>query len=75
MKNPGEQAVKVSLRNISMTFGTGTTRVDALQDVSMDVMAGEVVGLRGPSGSGKSTLLNIIGCILEPSKGLMWLDG
>ena len=75
MKNPGEQAIKVSLRNISMTFGTGATRVDALQDISMDVMAGEVVGLRGPSGSGKSTLLNIIGCVLEPSKGLMWLDG
>jgi len=34
-----------------MTFGTGATRVDALRDISMDVMAGEVVGLRGPSGS------------------------
>ena len=75
MNDPGKQTVKVSLRNISMTFGTGTTRVDAIQDITMDVMAGEVVGLRGPSGSGKSTLLNIIGCVLEPSKGLMWLDG
>lgn len=65
----------VALRNISKHFGEGPTRVDALRDVSLDVDAGTVIGLRGPSGSGKSTLLNVIGCILEPNSGRMSLSG
>jgi len=65
----------VSLRKISKHFGEGETRVDALRNVSLDVEPGQVVALLGPSGSGKTTLLNIIGCILEPSKGRMCLEG
>ena len=42
----------VELRNISKHFGEGPTRVDALRDVSLDIHASTVVGLRGPSGSG-----------------------
>ena len=45
---------------MSKHFGEGSTRVDALLDVSLDVYPGTVVGLRGPSGSGKSTLLDVI---------------
>jgi putative ABC transport system ATP-binding protein len=65
----------VELRGISKHFGEGAARVDALRDVSLDIHAGSVVGLRGPSGSGKSTLLNVIGCILEPDAGRMTLNG
>lgn len=65
----------VEIRNISKHFGEGSTRVDALRDVSLDIHAGTVIGLRGPSGSGKSTLLNVIGCILEPNSGTMTLNG
>lgn len=65
----------VQLHGISKHFGKGDARVDALRDVSIAVHPGEVVGLLGPSGSGKSTLLNVIGCIVEPSAGRMWLDG
>jgi putative ABC transport system ATP-binding protein len=67
--------VLVELADIRKQFGTGETRVDALRGVSLQVRAGEVVGLRGPSGSGKSTLLNIIACILDPSSGRMGLEG
>jgi putative ABC transport system ATP-binding protein len=65
----------VEIRNISKHFGEGPTRVDALRDVSLDIHAGTVIGLRGPSGSGKSTLLNVIGCIVEPNSGRMTLNG
>jgi len=65
----------VSLSNISKHFGEGDTRVDALREVSLDVEPGQVVALLGPSGSGKTTLLNIIGCILKPSSGEMYLEG
>ena len=63
------------LRGISKHFGEGETRIDALRDISLDVVPGEVVALRGPSGSGKTTLLNVIACILESSGGRMNLDG
>ena len=65
----------IALKGISKHFGEGATRVDALVDVDLDVMPGEVVGLLGPSGSGKSTILNIVACITEPSAGKLVLDG
>jgi putative ABC transport system ATP-binding protein len=65
----------VEVKGLSKHFGEGETRVDALRDVSMTVMSGEVIGLLGPSGSGKSTLLNAIGAIIDPNAGWMRLDG
>ena len=65
----------VRLDRISKHFGEGETRVDALREVSLQVYPRQVVALLGPSGSGKTTLLNIIGCILAPSSGSVWLDG
>jgi putative ABC transport system ATP-binding protein len=75
MTTPGPTNDLVSLRGISKHFGEGETRIDALRDISLDVVPGEVVAPRGPSGSGKTTLLNVIACILEPSGGCMSLDG
>ncbi len=65
----------IKLESISKHFGEGSTRVDALRDITLDIEPGSVVGLLGPSGSGKSTLLNAIGCIIEPTAGRMTLDG
>lgn len=55
--------------HVSKTYGSGRTAVKALQDVSLQIEAGDIVLLMGPSGSGKTTLLSIIGTLLKPSTG------
>ncbi|MGH2753957.1 MAG: ABC transporter ATP-binding protein, partial [Actinomycetota bacterium] len=49
--------------------------VDALVDVNLNVMPGEIVGLVGPNGAGKTTLIKIIGTLLEPTRGVVSVDG
>ena len=65
----------VEIQDVSKHYGEGDARVDALRDIDLTVRQGEVVALLGPSGSGKTTLLNIIGCIIDPTEGLVTLDG
>jgi taurine transport system ATP-binding protein len=49
--------------------------VQALQDVTIDLKAGELLSVLGPSGCGKTTLLNIVAGFLAPTSGLMTLNG
>jgi putative ABC transport system ATP-binding protein len=65
----------ISIEHLRKRYGEGDTAVDALKDVNMTVVPGEVVGLIGPSGSGKSTLLKCLGAVIEPSSGKMVLGG
>jgi len=71
----GKVQPAVRIDHLSKHFGSGSSRVDALRDISMEVFPGQVVGLMGPSGSGKTTLLNCIACIMAPSSGRLTLDG
>lgn len=60
----------LKLDKVSKVYGEGNTEVTALHSISLDVKAGEFIGIVGPSGSGKSTLLSIAGALLSPSKGI-----
>jgi len=70
-----DQRKGIHIEGLRKQFGTGETAVDALKDVNLRVVPGEVVGLIGPSGSGKSTLLKCLGAVIEPSGGKMTLGG
>ncbi len=65
----------VELRNVSKIYHLGGEEIRALNDVSLDIEAGEFISIIGPSGSGKSTLMHILGCLDSPSKGTIELDG
>ncbi|MGH0944592.1 ABC transporter ATP-binding protein [Bacillus mycoides] len=63
----------LKLEKVSKVYGEGNTEVTALHPMSLDVKAGEFIGIVGPSGSGKSTLLSIAGALLSPSKGDIYI--
>jgi ABC-type glutathione transport system ATPase component len=65
----------LSLRNLSKTFDTGSHKVQALTDVSLDVSAGECLAVVGESGSGKSTLANLVLGLYPPSVGEILFQG
>lgn len=66
--------VKVRLRSISHRFG-GDDGVCALRDVDLDIRPGELVAVVGESGCGKTTLLRLIAGLVEPTTGLIAVDG
>lgn len=65
----------ISGLGLSKAHGTGTGRVQALVDVTVDVPAGALTVVAGPSGSGKSTLLHCLSGIAVPDSGSVLLDG
>jgi NitT/TauT family transport system ATP-binding protein len=65
----------VTLESVSKRFGEGTTAVEAITAIDLNVAAGEFVSLIGPSGCGKSTLLRIIANLIEPTAGSVLVNG
>ena len=60
----------VDVRDVTRTYGSGPTAVQALRGVTFTVGEGQLVALRGRSGSGKTTLLNIVGGLMLSIVGL-----
>jgi branched-chain amino acid transport system ATP-binding protein len=66
---PAEALLEV--KNISLSFGG----VKALQDISFDILKGEIRAIIGPNGAGKSSMLNVINGFYHPQEGEVWFDG
>jgi putative ABC transport system ATP-binding protein len=65
----------MQLRDVTVTYGSGESRVVALDHVSLAVDRGDSVALWGRSGSGKTTALHIMGGLIVPTEGIVEWDG
>jgi len=65
----------IQLLGVSRTFRSGEAELTVLDDVSLEIAAGELVAIVGPSGSGKSTLLALLAGLDRPTRGEVWVDG
>ncbi|MCL6641219.1 MAG: ATP-binding cassette domain-containing protein, partial [Candidatus Rokubacteria bacterium] len=65
----------LSAHRLTKVYRQGSSEVVAVEDVSVEGEAGQLVGIMGPSGSGKTTLLNILAGIDQPTSGRLYLDG
>jgi NitT/TauT family transport system ATP-binding protein len=63
----------VRLDGVTKQFGKGG--VTALQDVDLEIRPGEFISLIGPSGCGKSTLLRVVGDLIQPTDGIVEVNG
>jgi putative ABC transport system ATP-binding protein len=71
----GAVVLAFQAENLEMRFQMGNTTVHALQGVSLIVNEGEFVSIVGTSGSGKSTLLNLVGGLMKPTQGTIFVKG
>lgn len=62
----------LKIENLKKVYGSGETKVKALDDISFQVEEGEFIAIIGPSGSGKSTLLHSIAGLEKPTSGKVY---
>src|SRR3989337_3647172 len=65
----------LSCRSLSKTYRTGTGLVTAINNITLDILPGEMTAIVGPSGSGKTTLLSMLGGLERPSSGQILVEG
>jgi NitT/TauT family transport system ATP-binding protein len=65
----------LSLKNIGKRFFARERVINAVERISLDVAKGEFLTMVGPSGCGKSTILNIVSGLMQPTEGMVELDG
>ena len=63
----------IRVEHLRKVYRVGKEKVIALNDINLDIEAGEVCCIVGPSGSGKSTLLNQLAGLEKPTKGAVWI--
>ncbi len=72
---PAPATVAVQARALTRRYGDGSTAVDALRGVDLDIREHELVAIMGPSGSGKSTLMHLLAGLDRPTSGTVTVGG
>jgi NitT/TauT family transport system ATP-binding protein len=72
---PSAKRLVVDAQNISLTFDTADGRVEALSNVSLQILEGDFVSFIGPSGCGKTTMLRVIADLQQPSAWTLLVNG
>jgi putative ABC transport system ATP-binding protein len=67
--------VIAEIRGACKEYQTGDTLITALKPTTVQFKKGELTLIIGPSGSGKTTLLSLLGCVIYPTKGDVFIDG
>ena len=68
-------AIPLAARGLTRSYGEGSTAVQALRGVDLDVRSRELVAVMGPSGSGKSTLMHLLAGLDQPTSGTVTIAG
>ena len=74
MADSTQNGTRIEFRNITKVFQQKKAKVKALDDVSLTVDSGEIIGIIGYSGAGKSTLVRMINGLDTPTSGELLLD-
>jgi NitT/TauT family transport system ATP-binding protein len=72
---PNQHQGHIHIQDLRIVFGQGRKQFVAIEQVSLTIQSGEFVCLIGPSGCGKSTVLNTIAGFIQPTMGLVKVDG
>ena len=70
MKNP-----IIEIKNLSKTFKSTNGEFQALDNINLEILEGEIFGIIGMSGAGKSTLVRCINFLEKPTQGTVFFDG
>ena len=65
----------IQIQHLTKVFGAGEGEVRALEDINLDIRAGEIFGIIGLSGAGKSTLVRCMNLLERPTSGTVIVDG
>lgn len=67
--------MNIEAKELSKIYGSGESRVVALDKVNLEIASSDFISIMGPSGSGKSTLLHLLSGLDKPSSGSLTYDG
>jgi putative ABC transport system ATP-binding protein len=65
--------IAIKVENLRKSFGKDDSYIEVIKDASFTINKGELVALVAPSGAGKTVLLMMLGCVVEPNSGSIWI--